>query len=193
MTASPPIPQPAVDPPGRTTGGRSVRWRRLIRRRMPWRLWAPLAMLSLLPFGYAYARYQVGIDPQVHRCLPGFHGLAVIDTWDRTVERGRLYAFKSHGLAPIWPDGQTVVKFLVGVPGDRVVVGTDSTTVNGRTVGEGLLVAATLHVAPERFARSLVLEPGHYWAMGRTEDSLDSRYWGTIAAGQVLGRAYLVW
>ena len=65
MTASPPSPLPSGDPPACAAVERSSWWRRLIRRRMPWRLWAPLAMLSLLPFGYAYARYQVGIDPQV--------------------------------------------------------------------------------------------------------------------------------
>jgi conjugal transfer pilin signal peptidase TrbI len=65
--------------------------------------------------------------------------------------------------------------------------------INGAKVGEGLALAGTLKRPAQDFLRDDVVPPGHLWVMGATADSFDSRYWGFLPGGQVIGRAYALW
>ncbi|MFD1690653.1 S26 family signal peptidase [Azotobacter chroococcum] len=38
-----------------------------------------------------------------------------------------------------------------------------------------------------------MIEADRYWFFGRTADSFDSRYWGSVASHQIIGRAYPLW
>jgi conjugal transfer pilin signal peptidase TrbI len=96
-------------------------------------------------------------------------------------------------MQPFFRPDLLVVKRLVGIPGDRVVVGTDVTTVNGAVVGEGLDLAATLKRPPEDFHADFTVPEGTYFILGDTRDSYDSRYWGPLPAEALRGRAYGLW
>lgn len=135
------------------------------------------------------ARYSIGIDPQISRCLPDTRAV-LIDRSTRTVERGDLVAFRAQGLAPWFADGTTMVKVVAALPGDRVSITPAAVLVNGEVVGEGLALAGTLGRAAHTFAREMVVEPGQVFVMGRTADSYDSRYWGAVTAPQIQGRAF---
>jgi conjugal transfer pilin signal peptidase TrbI len=75
------------------------------------------------------------------------------------------------------------------LPGDEVEVTREQTTVNGAPVGEGLALAGTLGRQVSAFARTERVPDGHYFFMGRSHDSYDGRYWGYVAADQIVGRA----
>ena len=152
---------------------------------------AGLSILLLAALGlYLGTRFRVGIDSQVHRCLPP-HRVWLIDRHDRTLVRGATYSFfAGDAMAPVFSPGQRVVKRLFGLPGERVTVTSARTTVNGVTIGTGLALAPTLRQPPDAFARQVTLPTDAVWMMGDTPDSFDARYWGPLPVAQICGRAY---
>ena len=150
-----------------------------------------LALFALML--YVGARFALGVNGQVQKCLPPY-SYFLIDRHDDRLERGRILAFWGGArMQPWFPPDLMVVKRLVGLPGDHIAVSAAATTVNGVPVGEGLDVAPTLGRPADAFTRELVLGPGELWIMGDTRDSFDSRYWGPLPTHQVIGRAYGLW
>ena len=164
--------------------------------RRPWSrfaLHAGLALLLVLGSGaYLAGRIRLGIDDQVHRCLPPYR-FFLIDRHDRTVTRDGLFAFAALGMGPYFHDGQTIIKRARGIPGDHVVVDPDQVRVNGEAVGQGLALAGTLKRPPADFLRDEVVPMGQVWMMGASDDSFDARYWGLLAEHRIIGRAYALW
>ena len=169
---------------------------RHVPRRRPWPrflLRAGLALALVLGTGaYLTERFRIGYDDQDRQCLPP-HRWFLIDRHDRAITQGAVFAFAARGLGPYFHDGQTIIKRAAGVPGDRIEVGPEAVTVNGARVGEGLALARTLGRPLADFLRRDIVPPGHLWVMGATADSFDSRYWGFLPEGQVIGRAYALW
>lgn len=149
------------------------------------------ALLSASIVGVTH-RFTLAIATQEYLCLPPYR-IWVIDKWDKEPVRGEIFAFKSQGLTPVFADGTTIVKVLEGMPGDTADVDPKQTTINGVVVGTGLQVATDLGLSPERYVRSGVIEQGRYWFFGKTSDSFDSRYWGSVGGEEILGKAYPIW
>ncbi len=152
---------------------------------------AGVALLVLAGLGlYVGARFRIGIDSQVHKCLPPY-SVWLIDRYDRQPERGATFSFfAGPAMQPFFAPGQLVVKRMMGVPGDRIVVTPALTTANGTPVGEGLALAAALGQRPKAFVREQRVPADAVWMMGGTPDSFDSRYWGPLRMAQIRGRAY---
>ena len=113
----------------------------------PWRPFLLKAALltATLAFSIDYIakRYRLGIDWQVERCLPDTRAV-LIDLRSDIPKRGGLIAFRGQGLEPLFADGTHMVKILVGLPGDRIEITPDRTTVNGIEVATGLDLAERL-------------------------------------------------
>jgi len=137
-------------------------------------------------------RYTLAIATQASLCLPPYR-VWVIDKWDKNPVRGEIFAFAAKGLSPVFSDGTTIVKVLKGMPGDVADVSLTQTTINGTVVGTGLQVAVDKGIEPQRYVRSGSIDEGRYWFFGNTEDSFDSRYWGSVGSSQFIGRAYPIW
>jgi conjugal transfer pilin signal peptidase TrbI len=135
-------------------------------------------------------RWRISWDPQVTKCLPGLH-LAIVDLADRSVAHGAIVAFRAEPEQAPFPPGALIGKVVLGLPGDRVAVTPDQTTVNGVVVGFGLRLAGFAHRSPAALARTLVVPRGTVWVMGATADSYDSRYWGPLPLWQVVGRVHV--
>ena len=137
-------------------------------------------------------RFSIAIAPQEYLCLPPYR-IWIIDKWDTKPVRGEIFAFTAEGLGPVFEDGTTIVKVLEGMPGDQVEVGLAETKVNGVVVGQGLQVATDRGLDATRYVRSGIIELGRYWFFGKTEDSFDSRYWGSVSGDRIKGKAYPIW
>lgn len=128
------------------------------------------------------------------------------------VRRGDIIVFRFP------PDlSQTYVKRVIGMPGDRVRIAGKQVYVNGAPLAEPYKVhktdviedyrdnfpAAPTGLVTERGLEmlqfhvqggELVVPPGNYFAMGDNRDnSLDSRYWGFVPAGNIVGKPVLIW
>jgi len=169
---------------GRRYGIRKESWKRFGVK-------AAVTLLILWAAGTAFAsRYRIGIDPQQEKCLPGY-SVFLIDLKDQRLEKGAAYAFHAKNMQPFYQDGTRMVKILRGLPGDQVEI-TDGQDirVNTQVVGKGLRLAQQLHLAESHFYGRTTLKEGHYWFMGKSPVSFDSRYWGTVSDEQIIGRAY---
>lgn len=161
----------------------------------PVKFWVTALALSSVVASAVYAagtRWSIAIDSQESLCLPPYR-IWLIDKKKTTPIQGEVFAFKASGLAPVFADGTTIVKVLEGMPGEQVSVSEEGTTINGRTVATGLQVAHDYGIDPARYVREGAIPDDGYWFFGRTADSFDSRYWGSVQRNQIVGKAYPIW
>ncbi|MBW9241020.1 signal peptidase I [Pseudomonas carnis] len=151
----------------------------------------PLSVAMAVAALYVTSRYEIGIDPQKNTCLNW--RVFVVDRYDTKVDRDKIYAFRSTQMEPFFPNGTKIIKYVRGIPGDRVTVGKEVISVNGTSRGEGLLLAARLGKPENRYIRDEIIPENMFWFMGTSHDSFDSRYWGYVSSSDVVGRAYPIW
>ena len=130
-------------------------------------------------------------------------------------ERGDVVVFR-------FPKDPSVdyIKRVVGVPGDHVVYRDKTLFVNGEKIaqipqgnyigmGSGLSMSGAdlrredltgvkhdILVVPKirGVSSDVVVPEGHYFVMGDNRDnSNDSRYWGFVPEGNLVGKAFMIW
>jgi len=135
----------------------------------------------------------------------------------RQIRHGDIVVF----LSPAEP-GLYVVKRIIGIPGDRIHLRDGVVYRNGEKLNEPYVIHQTGEVsynpyrdnfpavAPSEFSNvtpdwelalpqhieggDLVVPPNSYFGMGDNRDvSLDSRYWGFIPQGNVIGRPMFIY
>lgn len=147
-------------------------------------------ILITLFWAWFTSRFIVGIDSQKETSLVGYN-LFIIDTQDKVLKKGKVYAYLAQGLEPLFPDGTKLVKYLEGMPGDEIKITSNETIyVNDEPVAYGLALAQQLQIPKESFQGEKKLENNEYWVMGTSPISFDSRYFGTIKNEQIIGRTY---
>jgi len=112
---------------------------------------------------------------------------------------------------------QTFVKRCIGVPGDRIKLIDKKLILNGHEVKEPYVYNKTEYIDSYRdnfpsepnvrvvdsasdmlnnhvVNGEVVVPPGYYFAMGDNRDSsLDSRYWGFVPAGNIIGKPLIIY
>lgn len=137
-----------------------------------------------------FTRFSIEIDPQVVKCIPRY-SVYLVDHSDQEVQRGKLFAFTSKGLSPIYEDGTRMLKYLKGLPGDEVEISGEQVSINGDYVTYGLSLAEDkLGLPKSKFQGKKILPVNQYWFLGTSHKSFDSRYWGGVTNDQIIGRAY---
>jgi signal peptidase I len=98
-------------------------------------------------------------------------------------ERGDVIVFERQG------NERDYIKRVIGLPGDTVQVSGGQVLVNGRALDEPYLSTPMLNDMPAR-----QIEADRYFVMGdNRNNSSDSRSFGSIAAPDIVGRAWLVY
>ena len=165
----------------------------IIKKKMSWQKFfgrlAVFMMFASVATFYITENYQFSFDPQTEKSTG--HRFFIIDINDRALVRGDLYAFQAKGLEPLFKDGTRMVKYLQALPGDEVEVARSSVFVNGKPVTTiGAQDVPLLEKKREEFFNKGTLKEGQFWFLGSSPGSFDSRYWGSVTEGQVIGRAY---
>lgn len=142
------------------------------------------ALLILLAGGLRFAggAYSVPSASMEPTLLPGDH-LLVIRYFGEGPERGHVVVFDS-------PSGTSLVKRVIGMPGDSVLIDHGNVLINGEPLVE------TDHVAPSTSEAVTVhvVPQGHLFLLGDNRDhSADSREFGFVPIGAVVGRARMIY
>jgi conjugal transfer pilin signal peptidase TrbI len=156
---------------------------------------AAVALTLVLALGALAAnRYRVGLDFQTQGCLLNQAWLFVIDTHatPEAIVQGDLVAFRLVGAGVPAFEGALFVKRAAGVPGDWVSVTPEATRINGMVMAKGLALAKALGRDPASFAREARVPVEHFWMLGETADSFDSRYWGMLPMARMIGKVYVL-
>lgn len=117
----------------------------------------------------------------------------------RKPRRGDIIVFKTDGITSL-PAGTFYVKRVAGEPGDRLRISDGKLYVSEQHVILKNSAGEISYVLPKG-AESMTLKTdmtvpkGHYYVLGdNSGNSLDSRFWGSVPAENVLGRiAFCYW
>jgi signal peptidase I len=113
------------------------------------------------------------------------------------VHRGDIIVFGGHGPIPL-------LKRVVGLPGDRLSLSNGRLFVDGQPSSQAWVrrfdgrreptLPAPDTFLPWSLAHPYVVPAGQYFVMGDNRtDSDDSRYWGTVTRGQIVGKAFFIY
>ncbi|MBI5190444.1 MAG: signal peptidase I [Nitrospirae bacterium] len=112
----------------------------------------------------------------------------------RSPKRGDILVFR-------FPEDESkdFIKRIIGTPGDVVEVINKMVYVNGKPIDEPYTVYKDSEVLPRELNNRdnygpVKVPPGQYFAMGDNRDrSHDSRFWGFLTEGQVVGEAMVIY
>ncbi len=101
------------------------------------------------------------------------------------VRRGDVVAFRHDA-----PNPETYIKRVVGLPGERVEIRDGVVSVDGRALDEPYV-----QFRDRRSAPPVVVPPHAYYVLGDNRaESDDSRTWGVLRDGDVVGKALVgIW
>ena len=89
--------------------------------------------------------------------------------------------------------GQTFVKRVVGLPGDRLSIRNGHVYRNGRREPDGFTTPCGSG-GECRFPKTFTVPSGDYYMMGDNRpDSLDSRFWGPVPRSWMIGKAFFTY
>lgn len=87
----------------------------------------------------------------------------------------------------------TFVKRVVGLPGDRLRIVDGHVIRNGQRESDGYTIRCGSSPACD-FPRTIVVPKGTYYMMGDNRpDSEDSRFWGPVPKGWIIGQAFFTY
>jgi signal peptidase I len=106
----------------------------------------------------------------------------------RTIHRGDILAFWS-------PESELrLIKRVVGLPGDRIEIRGGNVLINGERQDEPFAVHASPAMAGIGDREAITLAEDQFFMMGDNRDnSRDSRYFGPVTRGQMIGRPLFIY
>jgi signal peptidase I len=138
-----------------------------------------------VPSGSMLPTLQLG-DRLVVDKLPGLA---------HSIHRGDIIVFNR---VPADDDPATpvLVKRVIGLPGETISSKGDTVYINGRAIKEPWLAAMNSTASCPQAAFNIPtthISGGHYFVMGDCRgNSDDSRAWGTVPVGNIIGRVFVV-
>lgn len=172
--------------------------------------WIAVSMLSIVPFPFIHA-FVITTGSMENTLLLGDHFL--VRSFPKPVPaRGDIIVFR-------FPMDRrdTTLKRIIGVPGDRIRISRKIVYRNGVALAEPFaihksdyadsyrdnfpsepttsLIEAGLDMLKNHVVDGAVVVPdGKYFVMGDNRDnSLDSRYWGFVSTGDLIGKPILIY
>jgi signal peptidase I len=167
----------------------------------PEQLRAVFARLHIIPTlgDHAYRIPSSSMEPTLHCARDGsLCGAAVADRilvrpyGTNVPHRGDIVAFRTPPLAMVrCGSGGTFVKRVVALPGERFEERDGYVYIDGKRLAEPYIPANN---RDSRTIDPATIPPGKYYVLGDMRVSAcDSRAWGTLPAGNIIGHALVIY
>jgi signal peptidase I len=117
----------------------------------------------------------------------------IVDKLDSTIHRGDIIVFRRPP-GDSDPDYPILAKRVIGLPGETISSQGNTILINGRPLAEPWLPKLT-GICHQSAANVLAIKIPlrQYYVMGDCRgDSIDSRYWGTVPASDIIGKVTVV-
>ncbi len=186
----------SADAAGRDAGDKRGRRRRLL---LEYVVIAVVAVLvAVLVQAYVVKPYRIPSESMETTLVPGDRVFVNRFLYHFTdVDRGDVVVFKA-------PETDVVlIKRAIGLPGDLITLRDGAVLINGRVLSEPYLRRLGGQTVPtEPFANGrpwslsegYEVPAGHYYMMGDNRiDSGDSREFGPVAEGRIIGEAFFIY
>ena len=161
--------------------------------------------LAIVVQAFVVKPYQIPSDSMANTLVP--HQRVLVDRLIyrfRPVERGDIIVFRCAALG-----NEVLIKRVVGLPGDLLALRNGRLCVNGVQASDSFVDkvdgvpeptdpadpdTSSRPDAPWSLARPCRVPAGRYFVMGDNRtDSDDSRYWGTVPKGAIIGQAFMTY
>lgn len=151
-----------------------------------------LLLLVAASTTYFISRYTFAVNGAISDCLKT--KLFLVDTWSKDVKRGQLAAFYMEKPNKLFDTGLKWIKLVAAEGGDTVEVTYDNLVVNGNEEHQINLwySLSELNMNMSDIQAHVQVDPEHFFMVGETPTSYDSRYWGTVEKQHIIGRAYAI-
>lgn len=153
-----------------------------------------IVAIALLVVGLHMSGLRIGLDVQrligEPACMP-----SLVYLWhspDRATPKKGDYVvalMPDTGLGVGARKGDRIVKKVMAVEGDRVRIEGTELWINDEHADRLWLAKSIPGKAPGDFDRDSVMVEHEIFLMGTTQESFDSRYWGTLSRDAVIGYA----
>ena len=153
--------------------------------------------LMILRFAGLVRPFSVPTGAMAPAIIPGDHvfmeGMSYLRHNPR---RGENVVFKTVGVASL-PHDQIYVKRIVGLPGDHLRISDGHLFVSDKPVNLSNICGEILYFLPPGSANfspqtNVIVPNGCYFVLGdNSTNSFDSRFWGSVARTNILGRVAL--
>jgi signal peptidase I len=155
-----------------------------------------VALIACRIFGLL-CPYLIPSSSMAPTLMPGDHVLMENFSYlSASPQRGDVVVFDTRGIEQI-KQASVFTMRLVGLPGEHVQFSNNSLIIDGKPVvlnnEAGPISYPPLNPHAARWATvDVQVPPGHYFVAGdNSGNSLDSRFWGPLAADKILGRLCL--
>lgn len=141
------------------------------------------------PFSVPTGGMAPAISPGDHVMLESFTFLS------RGPRRGDVVCFKTDGISML-PPGQIYVKRLAGEPGEHLRISDGKLYINDKYVAMSNAAGQISRLLPPPVGVTPLITDksipnGYYFVLGdNSTNSLDSRFWGCVSRGNILGRIW---
>ncbi|MBE1301830.1 MAG: signal peptidase I [Alteromonadaceae bacterium] len=153
-------------------------------------------VLSVLFWGamltYLTDRFSILVPAQKSVCLKA--RFFIVDHYQTHVEKGDLAVFIYHKDAGPLSVGDKVIKKVAATGNDIVQLEQGELSVNGEPVATKPMqrMLAALGLSDALLTQHKILPSDEIFVTGETENSFDSRYWGTIKSSAIQGVGYAI-
>lgn len=154
----------------------------------------PAVLLVVALIWLQWTVHPVGFmfDPNKDKCLPDLHLSFTVKGLPKHLGQGDLVYWKPAG-ALAYVKQEFVLKQVAAVPGDHLQIADDRVLVNGREVTRGLALVNVYKTTVQGLQRDEIVPPAKVFMVGYNRLSDDSRYWGYLDTGLIVGQAHKIW
>ncbi|KLV03487.1 hypothetical protein ABT56_18800 [Photobacterium aquae] len=152
-------------------------------------IWVGIFIFALLH--YILESVSFVFDFQEDKCIPEYSVYLVLKK-QRNVKKGGIYSFYFSG-NKFYGKNTIFGKYVIGVEGDKVSIRKNGLFINDELYSKSEKYKEIHFDNPSDMYKDFIIKKGSYFFGAKSQNSYDSRYYGTVDKTQIIGRMIPLW